>query len=43
MGSSLSNLVNNLYERIYRTKCKLEHGNKNCATCGIACKYWDCD
>ena len=32
MGSSLSNLVNNLAEGIHKIKCKNEHHNKNCET-----------
>ena len=32
MTSSLSNLVNNLSEGIYRTKCKFGHGDKKCDT-----------
>ena len=39
MASSLSNLVNNLAEGIHKIKCKNEHGNKNCETCGIKYKY----
>ena len=42
MASSLSNLVNNLSEGIYRIKCKLRHDNKKCETCGIKYKYFDC-
>ena len=41
MTSSLSNLVNNLSEGLHRIKCKLEHNNKKCETCG--CKYKHCD
>ena len=33
MLSSLSNLDNDLTERIHRTKCKYRHGNKR-ETCG---------
>ena len=29
MASSLSNLVNNLSERVHRIKCKYKHDNKN--------------
>ena len=35
MASPLSNLVNNLSEGIYRTKCKFGHNDKKCKTCGI--------
>ena len=35
MTSSLSNLVNNPSEGIHRIKCKIEHGDKKCETCGI--------
>ena len=39
---SLSNLVNNLFEGIHRMKCKFEHDDKKCETCGIEYKYCDC-
>ena len=42
MASSLSNLVNNLAEGIYRNKCKYGHHDKKCETCGIKYKYSDC-
>ena len=42
MASSLSNLVNNLFEGLHRTKCKLGHEDKRCETCGIKYKYCDC-
>ena len=42
MVSSLSNLVNNLSERFHRIKCKLEHDDKKCETCGIKYKYCNC-
>ena len=42
MASSLSNLVNNLSEGIHRIKCKYEHDDKRCETCGIKYKYCDC-
>ena len=42
MVSSLSNLVNNLSEGIHRIKCKYEHDNKKCKTCGIKYKYCHC-
>ena len=41
MTSSLSNLVNNIAEKINRTKCKYEHDNKKCETCRI--KYKKCE
>ena len=40
MVSSLSNLVNNLAKWIHQIKCKNEHDNEKCETCGI--KYKDC-
>ena len=46
MSSSLSNLVNNLAERVHKIKCKYEYDNKKCETCGIKCKdceYCDCE
>ena len=42
MTSSLLNLVNNLSERLYIIKCKLEYDDKKCETCGIKYKYCDC-
>ena len=42
MASSLSSLVNNLSEGLHRIKCKLEHDDKKCETCGIIYKYCDC-
>ena len=42
MTSSLSNLVNNLSEGLHRIKCKLEHNNKKCETCGFKYKHCDC-
>ena len=42
MTSWLSNLVNNLSERIPRIKCKFGHNGKKCETCGIKCKYCHC-
>ena len=41
MPSSLSNLVNNLSERIHRIKCKFGHNDKKCETCRIRYKYCD--
>ena len=35
MANSLSNLINNLAEGIYKIKCKCGHENKTCETCGI--------
>ena len=42
MASLLSNLVNNLPERLQRIKWKLGHGDKKCETCGIKYKHSDC-
>ena len=42
MASSLSNLVNSLFEGIHRIKCKFGHNDKKCGTCGIKYKYCDC-
>ena len=41
MGSSLSNLINDLAEGIHKIKWKNEHNNKMCEKCRI--KYKDCD
>ena len=40
MENSLSNLVNNLGERIYKVKCKYRPNDKKCETCRI--KYKNC-
>ena len=32
VASSLSNIVDNLAERIHKTNCKYQHENKNCET-----------
>ena len=42
MASSLSNLVNNIPERLHRIKCKLGHSDKKCETCGVKYKYCNC-
>ena len=42
MASSLSNLVNNLSERIHKIKCKYENNDRKCETCGIKYKYCNC-
>ena len=42
MASSLSNLVNNLAERIHKIKCKSEHDDKKRETCGVKYKNSDC-
>ena len=43
MASSLSNLVNNLSDRIDRIKCTfIRNGKKCCKTCGIKYKYCGC-
>ena len=39
MASSLSNLVNNLFEGLHRIKCKLEHQDKKCEIYEIKYKY----
>ena len=41
MASSLSNIVNNLADRIHEINCKYKHNDKQCEDCGI--KYKDCD
>ena len=38
MTSSLPNFVNNLSERIHKTKCKYRHDGKKCEACGIKYK-----
>ena len=42
MATSLSNLVNNLSERIHKIKCKFGHNDIKCETCGIKYKYCNC-
>ena len=42
MASSLSNLVDNLAERIHKIKCKNWNDNKICKTCRIKCKNFEC-
>ena len=42
MASSLSNLVNNLSERIHKIKCKYRHDEKKKKNSGIKYKYCDC-
>ena len=42
MTSYLSDLANNLSEGIHRIKCRYEHNDKKCETCGIKYKYRDC-
>ena len=42
MANSLSNLGNNFAEGIHKIKCKYEHDDKKCETCGIKYKYCDC-
>ena len=39
---SLSNLVNNLSEGVYRIKCKFRHIDKKCEVFGTKYKYCDC-
>ena len=41
-GSSLSNLVNNLSERILKIKFKFGNNDKICETCRINYKYCNC-
>ena len=36
------NLLNNLFERLHRIKCKFKHDDKKCETCRIKYKYYDC-
>ena len=35
-------MLSNLSQGLHRIKCKLEHGDKKCETCGIKYKYCDC-
>ena len=42
MASSLSNLVNNLSEKIRRIKCTFRHDAKKCETCVIKYEYCNC-
>ena len=42
MSSSLSSLVNNLFEGIHRIKCRYRYVDKKCETCGIKNKYCNC-
>ena len=42
MASSLSNLVNNLSQRIHKIKLKYGHDDKKCETCRIKYKFCDC-
>ena len=42
MASSLSNLVNDLAERIHKTMCKYRHNDKTCERCRIKCKNCEC-
>ena len=42
VASWLSNLVNNLSERIDKIKCKYGHDDKKCETCITKYKYCDC-
>ena len=42
MASSLTNLFNNLSEGVHKIKCKFEHDDERCETCGIRCKYCNC-
>ena len=42
MGSSFSDLVNNLSEGINKIQCKYRHDDKKCETCRIKYKYCNC-
>ena len=42
MVSSLSNLVNNLSQRIQKIKCKFGPDDKRCESSGIKYNYCDC-
>ena len=42
MARSLSNLVDNLSERIHKIKCKFGHDDEKSERCGIKYKYCDC-
>ena len=42
VASTISNLVNNLSEGIYRIKCKYRHDDKKCETCRTKYKYCNC-
>ena len=42
LATSLSNLVNNISERIYKIKFKYRHADKKCQTCQNKYKYCDC-
>ena len=42
MASLLSNLVHNVFEGIYRIRCKYRYDDDKCETCRIKYKYCDC-
>ena len=42
MANLLANLVNNIFERIHRIKCKFGHDDEKYEKCEIKCKYCDC-
>ena len=42
MAGSLSNLIKNLSEEIYKTKCKYGHSYNKSETCRIKYKYCNC-
>ena len=42
MANSLSNLVNDLAEGIHKIKCKYGHDNKECKSCRIKYKNYEC-
>ena len=43
MASSLSYLVNNLFEGIHRINCKFGHDDKKCETCRVEYIYFKND
>ena len=42
MTSSIPDLLDNLAEEIRKIKCKYNHDNNKCETCGIKYKYCRC-
>ena len=42
MASSLSDLINNLFEGIRRVKCKYKHDDKECETGRLKYNYCEC-
>ena len=41
MASSLSNVVNNLSDRVHKIKCNYGHDDENCGICGFKYKYFN--